>query len=373
VASLTPDVARPASRVAAVAAVRLRVRDVFENNPAVRSSNMSHQHDDVLAIGLAKRHADIVGITTVGGNSTLANTTRNALIATEVFDLDVPVHTGADRPISAVIQRHPTEAHGTSGLDGPELWIPTRTPASHDAVGFIIEQARTRENLWLIALGPLTNIALALRQAPDIANHIAGISLMGGSLTGGNSTPAAEFNIWFDADAAAEVFAATDVNPGLQIRMCGLDLTAQVGADATFVERLTNTPTRAAKFCEELMVFYRAFSIRLAGLNPNGPDNPENPDNPGNPGNPSNPSELVRAAAVRAPLFDPCAVLAVTHPELFVMNRRHVVVETEGRHTRGMTVADLRPWANPADANVTVVEQADSASCVETILCALTE
>jgi inosine-uridine nucleoside N-ribohydrolase len=318
-------------------------------------------HDDVLAIGLAKRHADIVGITTVGGNSTLANTTRNALIATEVFDLDVPVHTGAETPISAVIQRHPTEAHGTSGLDGPELWVPTRTPASHDAVGFIIEQARTRENLWLIALGPLTNIALALRQAPDIANRIAGISLMGGSLTGGNSTPAAEFNIWFDADAAAEVFAAPDVHPGLQIRMCGLDLTAQVGADATFVERLTATPTRAATFCEELMVFYRAFSIRLAGIDLD------------NPSDPADPSELIRADAVRAPLFDPCAVLAVTHPELFVMNRRHVVVETEGRHTRGMTVADLRPWANMADANITVVERADSDRCVETILCALTE
>jgi inosine-uridine nucleoside N-ribohydrolase len=315
-------------------------------------------HDDVLAIGLAKRHADIVGITTVGGNSTLANTTRNALIAIDVFDLDVPVHAGAATPISTVTQRHPTEAHGTSGLDGPVLPAPTRTPAGHDGVGFIIEQARTRENLWLIALGPLTNIALALRQAPDIANRIAGISLMGGSLTSGNATPAAEFNIWFDADAAAEVFGATDKHPGLHIRMCGLDLTAQVGADATFVERLANTPTRAAKFCEELMIFYRAFSIRLAGINATDPTDPAN---------------SVASAAVRAPLFDPCAVLAVTHPELFVMNRRHVVVETEGRHTRGMTVADLRAWANPADANVTVVEQADSVQCVETILCALTE
>jgi inosine-uridine nucleoside N-ribohydrolase len=281
----------------------------------------------------------------------LANTTRNALIATEVFELEAAVHAGADKPISAVVQRHPTEAHGTSGLDGPALWAPTRAPASNDGVGFIIEQARERENLWIVALGPLTNIALALRQAPDIASRIAGISLMGGSRSNGNSTAAAEFNIWFDADAAAEVFAAATLHPGLQLRMCGLDLTAQVGVDATFVARLANAPSRAAKFCEELMIFYRSFSIRLAGIDP---------------------TDTVAAAAVTAPLFDPCAVLAVTHPEFFVMNRRHVVVETDGRHTRGMTVVDLRAWANPADANVTVVEQADSRRCIETILHALT-
>jgi inosine-uridine nucleoside N-ribohydrolase len=309
-------------------------------------------HDDVIAIALAAAHADIVGITTVGGNSTLANTTRNALVATDIFDLThIPVHAGAPTPISTIVQRHPTVAHGTTGLDGPVLPEPSRQPTGNNAVDFIIESTHSNEGMWIVAIGPLTNIALALRKDPSMANRIAGISIMGGSMKHGNSTPVAEFNIWFDADAAAEVFGAAATNPALHLRMCGLDLTEQVAVDSTFVNALANTPTRAAKFCEELMTFYRAFSIQLAGI-----DAAVEPE---------------RAAKVKAPLFDPCAVLAVTHPELFVMNQRHVVIETEGRHTRGMTVADLRPWANCGRANVTVVEQADP-NCVDVILTALT-
>jgi inosine-uridine nucleoside N-ribohydrolase len=309
-------------------------------------------HDDVIAIAVAAAHADIVGITTVGGNSTLTNTTRNALIATDIFELThVPVHVGAATPISAIIQRHPTEAHGTTGLDGPVLPQPSRQATGNNAVDFIIESSRSHEGMWIVAIGPLTNIALALRQDPSIATRISGISIMGGSLKQGNSTATAEFNVWFDADAAAEVFDAAATNRALHLRMCGLDLTEQVAVDATFVDALANTPTRAARFCEELMTFYRAFSVRLAGL-----DADAQPD---------------LAAAVKAPLFDPCAVLAVTHPELFVMNQRNVVVETEGRYTRGMTVADLRSWANPDHANVTVVERADP-RCVNIILSALT-
>lgn len=310
-------------------------------------------HDDVMAIGLAAEYCHIVGITSVGGNSTLANTTRNALIAADVFGLhDVPVHAGAGQPLSTIVQPHPTEAHGTSGLDGPILPTPSRAANGNDAVGFIIEQARTVDNLWLVALGPLTNVALAFRQAPDIIERIAGISLMGGSLKAGNSTAAAEFNIWFDADAAAEVFDAAQEHPKLHIRMCGLDLTAQVAVDAAFVDALAKPNTIATNFCFELMTFYRAVSLRFSRVDPV--------------------AEPARAAALRAPLFDPCAVLALTHPELFDMRRQHVVVETLGRHTRGMTLADLRPWADPAAANITVVETA-AASCVEVILDAITK
>lgn len=308
-------------------------------------------HDDVMAIGLAAEYCDIVGITSVGGNSTLDNTTRNALIAADLFALHhVPVHAGAARPLSAIVQPHPTQAHGSSGLDGPILPTPTRAVNSHDAVAFIIEQTRTVDNLWIVALGPLTNVALALRLAPDIIERIAGISLMGGSQGGGNSTAAAEFNIWFDADAAAEVFDAALRHRDLQIRMCGLDLTAQVGVDAAFVDALAAPNTVAANFCHELMTFYRRVALRFAGIDATAAA-----------------GDHARAASIRAPLFDPCAVLAVTHPELFEMRRRHVVVETLGQHTRGMTVVDTRPWADPAEANVTVVETAD-ASCVRVIL-----
>ena len=310
-------------------------------------------HDDVMAIGLAAQYCDIVGITSVGGNSTLANTTRNALIAADLFELHhVPVHAGAGTPLSTIVQPHPTEAHGSSGLDGPVLPTPSRGVTSDDAVGFIIQQARAVDDLWIVALGPLTNVALALRQAPDIVDRLAGISLMGGSLTAGNSTAAAEFNIWFDADAAAEVYDTAARSPQLHIRMCGLDLTAQVGVDASFVDALAEPNTTATNFCFELMTFYRKTSLRFARVDAV--------------------VEPARAAALRAPLFDPCAVLAVTHPELFAMRRRHVVVETRGQYTRGMTLADLRPWADPSNANVTVVETADP-SCVAVILDAITK
>jgi inosine-uridine nucleoside N-ribohydrolase len=300
-------------------------------------------HDDLIAIGLAARTCSIVGITTVDGNSPLVNTTRNALIAAELFGLDdVPVHAGAAGPIDGSPGRHATEAHGRTGLDGPAPRTPRRSADGDDAVSFIVDTCRAEEGLWLVPIGPLTNIALALRAAPDLVHRVAGVSIMGGSITHGNSTAAAEFNIWFDALAAAEVFEA-----GLPLRMCGLDLTHQVGIDRSFVDALFARGTDAATFCGELMAYYQAYAARLVGVTGDA------------------------ARLVRAPLHDPCAVLAITHPELFETRRLHVVVETTGRHTSGMTLADLRAWADPADANVEVVVRADRTAAVGAVLDAL--
>jgi inosine-uridine nucleoside N-ribohydrolase len=301
-------------------------------------------HDDVLAIGVAARHCDIVGITTVAGNSPLTNTMRNALIASDLFGLaSVPVHSGAARPLNGSVGQFATEAHGRTGLDGPVPRAPSRMATGDDAVSFIVETVRATEGLWLIPIGPLTNIALALRRAPDIATRVAGISVMGGSTTHGNLTATAEFNIGFDPEAAAEVFGS-----GAPLMMCGLDLTHQVGVDGSFIDALLAHGSDTATFCAELMGYYHGFAARIRGLTGDA------------------------ARAVLAPLHDPCAVLAVTHPELFTTQRLRVDVETTGTLTRGMTVADLRPWADPARANVDVVTSADRDAVVALILAALT-
>ncbi len=304
-------------------------------------------HDDVLAIGVAAAHCEVVGITTVDGNSTLENTTRNALLATELFGLtDVPVHSGAGGPIDGSPGRHPTEAHGRTGLDGPTPRNPVRRVDGTDAVSFLIDTVRATEGLWLVPIGPLTNIALAVRRAPDILRRVAGISIMGGSITHGNSTATAEFNIWFDPTAAAEVFDAAG-GAGTTLRMCGLDLTHQVGVDASFSEALLAHGTDTTRFCGELMAYYQGYAARIEGATGEA------------------------AKTVRAALHDPCAILAITHPDLFETRRLLVAVETTGTLTTGMTVADLRPWADPSKANVDVVVRADRDAAISVVLNAL--
>ena len=122
----------------------------------------------------------------------------------DLLGVDVPVHSGADRPL--LEPPHPAAmVHGASGLDGADLPAPTRPLDGTDAVGFIIDTCRATEGVWLVGVGPLTNLALALRAAPDLAGRIAGISVMGGGAFG-NRTAVAEFNIWADPEAAAVVF-----------------------------------------------------------------------------------------------------------------------------------------------------------------------
>ena len=116
---------------------------------------------------MAGRLTKILGITTVSGNAPLSLTTENALILTELLDLDVDVHAGANKPLM-VAPRHAEEAHGRTGLDGPIRPEIKRTAASNDAVHFIIETIRSNDDVWLVPIGPLTNIALAVQQAPDI-------------------------------------------------------------------------------------------------------------------------------------------------------------------------------------------------------------
>jgi inosine-uridine nucleoside N-ribohydrolase len=268
-------------------------------------------HDDVIAILTAAAYGDLVGITTVAGNAALEHTTRNAIVTAELAGLDVPVHAGAAGPMSGPA-RDAVHVHGDTGLEGVDI-VPPRTSArGDDAPGFIVETATATPGLWIVAVGPLTNVALALQRAPTLVDHVAGISIMGGG-TFGNATAAAEFNIWADPEAAAIVFRSK-----ARIRMCGLDLTHQVCVDDVFLERLDAHATPVCAFTGGLLRQYRSRILELIDTD-------------------------------LAALHDPCAVLAVTHPELFVFGNHRVDVEVDGALTRGMTVIDRRVARGPVE------------------------
>lgn len=280
-------------------------------------------HDDAMAIILASRHADLLGITTVNGNAPLARTTANALVMTQLLGTDTPVHAGAVRPLLAPLL-NAEYIHGESGMDGATLPKLERTVASDDAVGFIVDTVRANEGVWLVPTGPCTNIALALRAAPDLARRIAGISLMGGGSTFGNRTAAAEFNIWCDPEAAAVVFEC-----GAPIIMSGLNLTYQVQATPPRIEAIRALGTPLGAIVADLLVFFTGTY------------------------------QAVNHGFVGAPVHDACAVLALTHRELFTHRDAHVVVEVHGAHTRGMTLVDNRPIREREPDNVELLETVD--------------
>src|SRR2546429_2636896 len=178
-------------------------------------------HDDAIAIrlALASPEVELLGVTTVAGNQTLPKTTANAIRVLEFAGRDdVPVAAGADRPLV----REPFVAsyvHGETGLDGPDLPPPQSAPVSTHAAGFLAEKIRDSERpVTLVPIGPLTNVALMLALHPDARPER--IVLMGGAIAEGNVTPAAEFNIWCDPEAAVRVFGS-----GIHVPMLGLDVT----------------------------------------------------------------------------------------------------------------------------------------------------
>jgi len=275
-------------------------------------------HDDALAILLAARHCEILGVTTVAGNVDVERTTLNALRIVELAGLRVPVARGCAVPLVRA-PVHAPEIHGHSGLDGYEFPPVRGAPDRRHAVEFLIETLRARDGITIIATGPLTNLAVALRTAPDIAARIAEISVMGGSVTAGNITAAAEFNTWVDPEAADVVFRS-----GVPLWMCGLNLTRQAGIDPDGVARMASLGTRAARVAASLLRFYLA-------------------------------RQLERAGNAAGPLHDPCAVAVLLDPPVISWVPMHVAVELHGDHTRGMTVCDARhvPEFNPATASGT--------------------
>lgn len=290
-------------------------------------------HDDAVAIIAAARYADLVGITTVAGNAPLERTTQNALVMRDLLGIDVPVHAGS--PVPLVEPPHPAPfVHGESGLDGADLPAPTTPLDGTDAVGFIVDTCRATDGIQLVAVGPLTNIALALRTAPDLAERIAGISLMGGG-TFGNRNAMGEFNIWADPEAARIVFES-----GVPLTMAGLHVTHQFQATPPRTARIRALGGQLAEVLADLFEF---FSGTYLGRH-----------DPG--------------AIEGAPVHDPLAVLAVTHPGLFESVERHVAIETAGEHTRGMTVIDERRLVDRPAPNCTVLTRVDADAAFDLIV-----
>lgn len=282
-------------------------------------------HDDVFALVVANHYANLIGITAVHGNAPLSRTLPNALISCDVFGISAPVFAGADRPLVAPPRNAP-HIHGESGLGGPELPPVRRTAEKTGAVEAIIELVRKHEGegVWLAPLGPLTNIALALRAAPDLGKRIAGISLMGGGTLHGNRAPHAEFNIWADPEAAAEVLAS-----GCDVVMFGLDATHQVRATEARIAALEAVGTPMAETAAAMMRFSQRVERRIVGW-----------DAP--------------------PVHDPCPVAWLLKPDLFALKPCRIAVETGSDLTRGHTAVEFREavagtlphrWATTADAD----------------------
>ena len=215
-------------------------------------------HDDAMALllALASPELELLGVTTVHGNQTLDKTTANALRVLEFAGRgDVPVAAGADRPLvrDAQVAEH---VHGETGLDGPDLPPPAGAPVAEHAVDFLAARIRAAGRpVTLIPTGPLTNVALALARYPDL--DIERIVLMGGAIAEGNITPAAEFNIWVDPEAAARVFAS-----GIDVTMVGLDVTHRALMTPDHAERL-RAAGRVGTMVAELWAFYHRYHARV--------------------------------------------------------------------------------------------------------------
>jgi inosine-uridine nucleoside N-ribohydrolase len=262
-------------------------------------------HDDAIALllALASPELELLAVTTTYGNQTLRKTTANALRVLELVGrTDVPVAAGAERPLERdlVVAAH---VHGDSGLDGPALPDAKTSTASRDAVEFMADRiVSSSVPVTIVATGPLTNVARYLQRGRT--DGIARIVLMGGAIGEGNFTPAAEFNVWCDPEAASIVFES-----GLDVSMMGLDVTHQALLGPAVEERLRSAG-RVGSFVADLNVFFTRYHRETYGWN-------------------------------GAPVHDAVAVAYVLRPELLETKHRNVTVELESELCRGRTVVDL--------------------------------
>jgi inosine-uridine nucleoside N-ribohydrolase len=276
-------------------------------------------HDDAIALllALASPELDVLGVTTVHGNQTLEKTTQNAL---RVLDLvnrpDLPVAAGADRPLSRELTVA-SHVHGESGLDGPSLPPAARPPLGEHAVGFMERTiAGSVAPVTLVPTGPLTNVALLLQRTGGA--NVDRIVLMGGALGEGNMTPAAEFNIWADPEAAHAVF-----HSGIDTTMIGLDVTHRAVTTPAVQERLRAAGTIGG-FVADLVDFFAVYHLETYGWD-------------------------------GAPIHDAVAVAHVIRPGLVATIDANVEVERESDLCRGRTVVDRwRRTERPVNAHVGV-------------------
>ncbi len=276
-------------------------------------------NDDAINIllALSSEKLDILGITSVFGNVDVEKTTRNANIVCSLVDKQVPIYKGASEPL--VLPRiDAASVHGKSGLAGTNLPEPKFPVGEKHAVQFIIDTVlQNPHEVVLVPTGALTNIALAMKIAPEIVPLIKEIVLMGGSTSFGNRTPAAEFNMLADPHSAAVVFASQ-----APVTMFGLNATHQVLATQEIIADFLALNTRTGKFVAEILENYRAFYARNYNL-------------PG------------------GALHDPLTVGYLLAPNLFTFQNMYVEVETDAGHNMGRTTCDI--WGNLKDRKQTKV------------------
>ena len=290
-------------------------------------------HDDAIALllALASPEIEILGVTTVAGNQTLEKTTANAIRVLELVGHDdVPVAAGAERPLV----REPFVAayvHGESGLEGPDLPPVRGGPVETHAVDFLAERiAAAGEPVTLVPVGPLTNVALLLARHPVAAGGIERIVLMGGAIAEGNVTPAAEFNIWADPEAAQRVFSS-----GLDVTMIGLDVTHKALLTPADADRL-RASGRTGRFVAELFDFFHRYHAETYGFE-------------------------------GSPIHDALALAHVFRPRLVETVACHVEIACASELCRGRTVVDL--WRRTGkEPNAQVAVGVDGEAFIELLL-----
>jgi purine nucleosidase len=262
-------------------------------------------NDALVAILLAAKKLDLVGVTTVCGNASVDQVSDNALGLMNLAGIrDVPLAVGATRPLLQELQVA-TGAHGESGI-GRTLPVGSQTADQRTAVELILEKSRCHDDFALIATGPLTNIATALTIDPTLAGRVKFIANMGGSISFGNSTPVAEYNIWVDPEAAAIVYRS-----GIPIKMFGLNVTRQAEATRSRLEKIRSIGSQLAINLAKVLEIYRENLERIFGYE-------------------------------GASLHDAVPVAFLIEPRLVKTQNMHVDIELCGKLTRGMTVCDYR-------------------------------
>ncbi len=285
--------------------------------------------DDAAALMLAfasPQELEILGLCAVAGNVPLSFTSRNLRIVCELCGKpDAKVYEGALKPLNRP-QVTAEYVHGKTGMDGAELPEPTMQVQEQNAIDFIIETLRREPagTVTICTLGPLTNLALALQKAPDIAGRIQELVMMGGGcFEGGNITPAAEFNIYVDPEAAKIVFDA-----GMPTVILPLDVTHQLLTTRDRVAKIAALGTRPAQVLVEWLAFFERFDIEKYGSD-------------------------------GGPLHDPSVIAYLLKPELFSGRLCNVEIEVESELTVGMTVVD---WWHVTDRrrNATFMRDVDA-------------
>lgn len=267
-------------------------------------------HDDIFAILYAlanPQHFDILGFCTVAGNQTLDKVSHNLNNVLTHLGISTPIHKGYDKPICKPLEVQPL-AHGESGMDGPQF--PSCAPNFSDqhAIEFYKEMLETHDQVTIVAIGPLTNVAIMLKTYPHLAKKIAGIACMGGSIHGGNIQLRSEFNIYHDPEAAKIMFES-----GVPITLAPLEVCLAGGMTFDEMEQF-NQPTKVAKLVYELFEFYSRYS-REHQLD-------------------------------SSPLFDVCPIVYLAKPDLFKGFQATVDVECNGKYTQGMTVVTANEHGN---------------------------